>query len=342
MSDISNQYANFLVNIKSYHGNYVRARVDHDWVDLTTNVPKHWEAIRIIETNQGGVAFQACDGRYITSNDGEKNWGLTLQNWVRHWEIHKIIKNGDQVNIYVPNHRKYWCAIGTGDYGDIRDRSDEALKWELFTITILTNTAELNIPTTIDTFCSNDQQIEENLVSLNPKLYCGISDKNPTLIDGGIKMKPVFAYLKFIEKRIIPEGVEQTHTFTKEKGIVKSWEVSVEIKEKISAKFFTLESETEISFGYNYGHELSEVTTETWEEKATGPAEFVVYQPVVIFAVHQESPTGTKLMHIAKNSPFTLNEKDHKLEAITPTQAEWIVSKNRSRWDDIELLSLNI
>lgn len=343
MSDISHQFANLEVNIKTYHGNYVRARVDKDWVDLTTNSPRNWEKIRIIETDQGGIAFQACDGRYICSQWGKDNWGIKLTNWVKSWEIHQIVKDGNKVNIYVPHHRKYWCAIGKGDAGEIRARADKPLRWEEFTLEIVTNTAELNIPTTINIVCCNNQEIEENLISLNPKPYCRISDKKWTYIEDKMKMKPIFAYLKYIGKNSIPDGVEQTHTFEKQKGIVKSWSINVGIRQKISANFLAVESETEISLGFNYGKKISEVTTETWQERVTGPAEFVVFQPVIIFAVHQESPKGTKLMHILKDSPLTLNQTGKQpLKAVTSNQAEWIVSKNRSQWKGLELLSLNI
>lgn len=324
---MTDRFNNLEVNIKTYHGNYVQAYLEDDeYIKLTNNNPKSWETFRIIDVGNGEIGFKCVNGKYISAKWGNDNYGLVLSNNIKSWEKFKIISDGNQWNIYSPHHNRYICAYDNGH--EIRANAKIARNWEKFDIKIVTKTDEFaNLNTSISKLCNTTQQIDHELVSQNPNIHCGISDKKWIYIGGGYKIKPIFAYLRYIQTKTIPEKVETTYEFTKEKGIERSWGISLEISQKISAKFEICESETEIKLGFNYSEKITEKTTEIWTEKVTGPATFYIYQPCVVYSVFNEKPYETKLIHLFRNSPFTTTKY---LELITSNQAEWIIAKNKN------------
>jgi hypothetical protein len=198
------------------------------------------------------------------------------------------------------------------------------------------------INTSINKFIINTQELDNYLVDLeNPNTYCGINNKNWLDINNErYKMKPIFAYLKYIEKKLVPSGMEQTYTFKKIKGSVKTWSISINITQSIEASIGPVQSNTSISLGFDYSKQISEQTEETWEQKVKGPVTFYVYQPVIVFALDQpncysDKPFGTKLFHLTRNNPFTINTNVQCLES---SEVDYIIAKNKDKWSISSIL----
>jgi hypothetical protein len=191
--------------------------------------------------------------------------------------------------------------------------------------------------TSINKFVNNTQELDNHLIDLyKPNRICGINNKNwIDISNNNNRMKPIFAYLKYIEKKVIPEGTEREHEFKKIKGTVKTWSISVNITTSIGASFKFVEASTSISLGYDYSQQISESIEETWRDKVTGPATYYVYQPVIVFALDQPNgynynPFGTNLIHLAGNNPFTTTVD---MKAVVPEEAEYIIAKNKHIWN---------
>lgn len=335
---MTDRFNNLEINIKSYHDNYVQAYLENGgYIRLTNNAPKSWETFRVIDAGDGEIVFKCVNGKYMCAEWADDNYGLVLSNNFKSWERFKIISNGNYWNIYSPHHNKYICAYDNGH--EIRANASNPKSWEMFNISIVTKTDEfINLNTAISKICNTTQQIDNHLISQNPNIYCGISNKKWIDIGGGYKIKPIFAYLRYIDKKTVPDKTERKYTFTKEKGIERSWGISVEISQKISAGFKLVESETEIKLGFNYNETLTEKTTETWEDVVRGPADFTVYQPCVVYAIFNENPYETRLIHLLRNNPFTTTSN---VEVLTSSQVEWIITKNKNIWE-IDALCINI
>lgn len=191
--------------------------------------------------------------------------------------------------------------------------------------------------TSINKFVNNTQELDNYLVDLyNPNRYCGINNKNWTEISNNKnRMKPIFAYLKYIEKKLIPEGTIEKYIFKKIKGTVKTWSISVNITQSVEASIGFVQSNTSISLGFDYSNQISETVEQTWEKTVTGPVTYYVYQPVVVYALDQpvgydNNPFGTKLLHVTRDNPFTSTVN---MLAVEPNEAEYIISKNKNKWD---------
>lgn len=194
-----------------------------------------------------------------------------------------------------------------------------------------------NFNTSINKFINNTQELDNHLIDLyKPNRYCGINDKNWTDINNNNnRMKPIFAYLKYIEKKVIPEGTEREHEFKKIKGTVKTWTISVNITHSVGVNIGYAQSNTSISLGFDYSQQISETIEESWKDKVTGPATYYVYQPVIVFALDQpngynDNPFGTKLFHLTRNNPFTTTVN---IQGVEPLEAEFIISKNKNKWN---------
>jgi hypothetical protein len=96
--------------------------------------------------------------------------------------------------------------------------------------------------------------------------------------------KPVGAYMVYLKKEFIPQGISEKHAFTKRKGYTSSYTASIEIKATAGFNVFGCETSLEVTTGFSYTSTIEEETTETWERTVTGPAEFWTYQPVLVYA----------------------------------------------------------
>jgi hypothetical protein len=192
------------------------------------------------------------------------------------------------------------------------------------------------IDTSIKKYINNTQELDNYLVDLdNPNRYCGINNKNWTDISNNKnRMKPIFAYLKYVEKKLVPGGMEQTYEFKKIKGTVKTWSISVNITQSVEASIGFAQSNTSISLGFDYSKQISEQTEETWTQKVTGPVTYYVYQPVIVFALDQpngynSNSFGTKLFHLTRNNPFTSTTN---IQGVESNEADYIIAKNKEKW----------
>lgn len=336
---MTDKYNDLEVNIKTYHGTYVMADLNkYNIRQINTNNPDTWEIFRIIDLGNNEIAFKCKNGKYISAYDNSKNYGLGLLGNVDGWEKFKIVKKDNKWNIYSPHHKKYWSSYDNKE--DIRASVNTANDWELFEIKIITNIDELiDLNTNIKYMFPTTQKIDTHLIGQNPNIYCGITNKNWYRIDSIYKIKPIFAYLRYIDVQTIPDGTVREYTFIKEKGIERSWGVSVEISQKISGVFSSFESSTEIKLKFDYNEKITEKTIEQWKDTVTGPKDYYVYQPAVIYAIHNNNnPYETRLLHLLKNTPFTTT---NNINVLTSNQAEWIIAKNKEKWE-LEALCLNI
>lgn len=188
----------------------------------------------------------------------------------------------------------------------------------------------------INKFVNNTQELDSYLTNLNnPNIFCGINNKNWVGISNGNQMKPIFAYLKYIQTHSVPNGMQQSYTFKKIKGSVKSWKVSVMVTQSIGANIGNVQSYTSISLGFEYNKELSEQTEESWTQTVTGPITYYVFQPVIVYALNQnkgsdDNPFGTRLLHLTKDNAFITKKQ---IKGLEPNEADYIIIKNKQKWD---------
>lgn len=189
----------------------------------------------------------------------------------------------------------------------------------------------------INKFINNTQELDNYLVDMyNPNRYCGIKDKNWTDINNNQnKIKPIFAYLNYIETYSIPEGTQEEYTFEKIKGTVKTWSISVNITHSVGANIGFAQSNTSISLGFDYSSQISETIRQSWVKTVTGPVTYYVYQPVIVFALDQpngynDNPFGTKLFHVTRDKPFTTTTN---IQGVEPNEAEYVIYKNKHTWN---------
>ncbi|CAG8670010.1 10243_t:CDS:1, partial [Ambispora leptoticha] len=321
---------------------------------------ENYRPFRLININSGYFVHSDDEGRgnirmlnspnskcqlfYAEPQDGS---GYTLRNLNSGYYVHcddegrsnvrQLFSSNDKCQVFYFNNEGRFISRNSGYYihaddegrANLRMLRDLNNKCQVFRIEYDSEYPSLD-DVTIKSFIKNTQELDDYLINQDTdNRYCGIKDKNWTYLDdGNIRMKPIFSYLKYINKTIIPEKFEQEHTFEKIKGTVKTWNVSVKITQSISANIGVVESNTSIELGFSYTSQISEQTREEWKQKVTGPVTYWTFQPVIVFALQaikgsSENPAGTKLIHLTKDSPFLVTKYK---KGVDPREADIIVT----------------
>lgn len=133
-------------------------------------------------------------------------------------------------------------------------------------------------------------EIDNYLNSLNPLPACWvegdtvygdvyIGDQN-----WGTYTRPIFAYLRYVDRYPVPSGSTVQHTFTKTRGFTYSFTESINMKYSVSANIDIVNASSEIDVGFSASQAWSEGTSETWSASLKGPATFYAYQIVLVYA----------------------------------------------------------
>ncbi len=159
---------------------------------------------------------------------------------------------------------------------------------------------------------SNDYQLDNALIGPSAQRACVVSVQkwvNAKPISAGGKLypaftKPIGALLKYISKKYIPTGTSSSHTFEKKMGYSSEFSVSAEVKATVSANILRCESSLEVTTGFEYKTGISAETTESWTTTVQGPANFFVYQPMLVYCTRLLANASTSNLLSLSNTPF--------------------------------------
>ncbi|MDJ0517022.1 MAG: hypothetical protein QNJ74_12460 [Trichodesmium sp. MO_231.B1] len=137
----------------------------------------------------------------------------------------------------------------------------------------------------------------------NDKWY----DQKPLSLKGLVYIthtKPIGAYLKYIKNYSIPEGIEQSRTFTKKKGYRLGAEYSLEVSATIGANIKAIEASGTVTHSFTFTAEMEVEQEESFSETVTGPVELRLYQPVLLYVTVVEGNQLIKDHLRINNIPF--------------------------------------
>lgn len=150
---------------------------------------------------------------------------------------------------------------------------------------------------------SNDQEIDDQLIGSTAEPACIIKVDDwihgvPLVLNGvsyPTVTKPIGAYLNYISKSSVPNGVSHEHTFTKKKGFHHSWSTSIEIKSTTGVSIKICDESLEVTTGFTYGSEISVETEESWKDTVTGPVDLWSLQAVLMYCTRVENNSAIEI-----------------------------------------------
>jgi len=150
---------------------------------------------------------------------------------------------------------------------------------------------------------SNDQEIDNQLIGSTAEPACIIKVDDwihevPLVLNGvsyPTVTKPIGAYLDYISKTFVPDGVSHEHTFTKKKGFHHSWNTSIEVKATAGGNIMGCDVSLEVTTGFTYGSEISVETEESWKDTITGPVDLWTFQPVLMYCTRVENNSAIEI-----------------------------------------------
>jgi len=150
---------------------------------------------------------------------------------------------------------------------------------------------------------SNDQEIDDQLIGSTAEPACIIKVDN--WIDGKplqlndvsypTVTKPIGAYLDYISKTSVPDGVSHEHTFTKKKGFHHSWSASVEVKATAGGNIMGCDISLEVTTGFTYESGMDEEIEESWKDTVTGPVDLWSLQAVLMYCTRVENNSDVEI-----------------------------------------------
>jgi hypothetical protein len=106
--------------------------------------------------------------------------------------------------------------------------------------------------------------------------------------------KPIAGYIKYLNKKYLPEGTTQSYEFTKRKGYTKEFSVSVEVKASVGANIMGCDTSLEITTGFSYTNTINSEIEEKWTTTVTGGKDYWTYQSVILYVSRIENNYDTK------------------------------------------------
>jgi hypothetical protein len=127
---------------------------------------------------------------------------------------------------------------------------------------------------------TNNYELDSALIGPTAQQACVVNvggwlDAQP-IVTGGrayeTYTKPIGAYMLYISQQYIPTGETTSHTFEKMKGYTRSFSLSVSVTASVGANIMGCDASLSVTTGFTYTNEITQATTETWEDSVTGPA----------------------------------------------------------------------
>lgn len=162
-------------------------------------------------------------------------------------------------------------------------------------------------------------------------------------------IKPIAAFLAYVDKKSVPKGVTSSYTITKKVGFQQEFGRTVEIEVSVSKGILGCDASLSVTTGFQYKSTITNETTESWTDTVTGPATYWVYQPVIVYATQVRATAETKSFldlgktkYVKKGDYFyflaavyrdshTLSSKD--LSPLNPLELQtYLLNGGWSRW----------
>jgi hypothetical protein len=173
-------------------------------------------------------------------------------------------------------------------------------------ITALIHAAKTSVPPSVRAinpgsppWARGDFEIDNYLKSLTPLQGVWVDGRTAygnfyiTDQNWGTYTRPIFAYLRYVDRYPVAGGQTITHTFTKRAGFTYSFTASISTTTSVGASIDIVNVSSEISTGFSATKAWSHETEESWSTSLQGPATFYCYQIVLVYA-HQATSAANK------------------------------------------------
>ena len=133
-------------------------------------------------------------------------------------------------------------------------------------------------------------EIDNYLNALTPHQACWI---NGDTVNGDIYIgdqnwgtytRPIFAYLDYTGRKVVPENYEIEYTFTQKRGFSYSFTQEVKVSYSVGANIEIVNLSSNIEVGFSATQTWSQETEQSWKTTMKGPATFYCYQIHVVYA----------------------------------------------------------